>query len=60
MKDRIRFISHKGKKILLADASNGSAEGFGATIPIGSVEDHSAGTSRVSSLLLADFSRLEG
>ena len=28
MKDRIRFISHKGKKILLADASNLSAEGL--------------------------------
>ena len=34
MKNRIRFISHKGKKILLVDASNCSAEELVELLPL--------------------------
>jgi hypothetical protein len=34
MKDRIRFISHKGKKILLIDATNFSPEELVELLPL--------------------------
>ena len=54
MKDRIRFISHKGKKILLADASNLSAEGLVQLSPL--ALSRITAEPRGSVLLLADFS----
>jgi hypothetical protein len=54
MKDRIRFISHKGKKILLADASNLSAEELVQLSPL--ALSRITAQPRGSVLLLADFS----
>ena len=53
MKNRIRFISHKGKKILLADASNFSAEELVQMAPL--VLTRVTAEPRGSVLLLADF-----
>lgn len=53
MKDRIRFISHKGKRILLADASNYSAEELVQFSPL--VLSRITAEPRGSVLLLADF-----
>ena len=53
MKNRIRFISHKDKKILLVDCSNCSAEQleeFAALVPARVTAEP-----RGSVLLLADF-----
>jgi SpoIIAA-like len=54
MKDRIRFISHKGKKILLVDASNMSAEELVQLLPL--ALSRITAEARGSVLLLADFS----
>ena len=54
MKNRIRFISHKGKKILLADASNFSGEELVQLAPL--VLARVTAEPRGSVLLLADFS----
>lgn len=53
MKDRIRFISHKGKKVLLADCSGCSSaelEKFAEIVP-----SHVTAEPLDSVLLLADF-----
>ncbi len=54
MEDRIRFISHKGKKILLVDASNLSAEELVQLSPL--ALSRITAEPRGSVLLLADFS----
>jgi hypothetical protein len=54
MKDRIRFISHRGKKILLVDASNMSAEELVQLLPL--ALSRITAQARGSVLLLADFS----
>ena len=54
MKDRIRFISHKGKKILFADASNLSGDELVRLSPL--VLSRITAEPRGSVLLLADFS----
>ena len=54
MKNRIKFISHKGKKILLADASNLSAEELVLLSPL--ALSRITAEPRGSVLLLADFS----
>ena len=54
MEDRIRFISHKGKKILLVDASNLSAEELVQLLPL--ALSRITAQARGSVLLLADFS----
>ena len=54
MKNRIKFISHKGKKILLADASNLSAEELVQLSPL--ALSRITAEPRGSVLLLADFS----
>ena len=54
MKNRIRFISHKGKKILLADATNLSAEELVQLSPL--ALSRITAEPRGSVLLLADFS----
>ena len=56
MEDRIRFITHKGKKILLADVSDCSAEEL---IKISRVSPGSSPEPRGSVLLLADFTGAE-
>ena len=53
MGDRIRFISHKGKKILLVDGSNSSAEQLEELAAL--VPSHVTAEPRGSVLLLADF-----
>ncbi len=58
MKNRIRFISHKGKKILLVDCTNCSAEELEKFADL--VPAHVTAEPRGSVLLLADFTRLEG
>jgi hypothetical protein len=54
VKNRIRFISHKGKKILLVDASNLSAEELVQLSPL--ALSRITAEPRGSVLLLADFS----
>jgi hypothetical protein len=54
VKNRIKFISHKGKKILLADASNLSAEELVQLSPL--ALSRITAEPRGSVLLLADFS----
>jgi hypothetical protein len=54
MKDRIRFIIHKGKKILLADATNLSADELVQLSPL--ALSRITAEPRGSVLLLADFS----
>ena len=54
MKNRIRFISHEGKKILLADATNLSAEELVQLSPL--ALSRITAEPRGSVLLLADFS----
>ena len=57
MKDRIRFISHKGKKILLVDAPIVSRR-IGGTLAAGSSPDH--GRSPRFGPASGGFQRLEG
>jgi hypothetical protein len=54
MKNRIRFITHKDKQILLADASNLSGEELVQLAPL--VLSRVTAEPRSSVLLLADFS----
>jgi hypothetical protein len=53
MEERIRFISHKGKKILLVDCTNCSSEELEKFAKI--VPSHVTAEPRGSVLLLADF-----
>jgi hypothetical protein len=54
MKNRIRFISHKGKKILLVDATNLSPGELVELLPL--ALSRITAEARSSVLLLADFS----
>jgi hypothetical protein len=54
MENRIRFIKHKGQKILLVDASNCSPEELAHLAPL--VLSRATAEPRGSVLLLADFS----
>jgi hypothetical protein len=54
MENRIRFIKHKGHKILLVDASNCSPEELVQLVPL--VLSRATAEPRGSVLLLADFS----
>jgi mannose/fructose-specific phosphotransferase system component IIA len=53
MNDRIRFISHEGKKILLVDLSNGSATEVEKTLR--AVPETVTTHPRNSVLILSDF-----
>ncbi len=53
MEERVRFISHKGKKILLVDCTNCSGEELEKFVKI--VPSHVTAEPRGSVLLLADF-----
>lgn len=53
MEERIRFITHKGQRILLVDLSNCSAEEVAAGARL--VPTYTADEPRSSLLLLADF-----
>ena len=53
MEERIRFITHKGQKILLVDMTNCSAAEMIALAPL--VPSYVSGEPKGSVLLLADF-----